>query len=686
MRLNRANIAGLPSPLQRAEMKSILAGTWPPLKPLPVFKYETDAFRATIDFDKLRGEWVCRKTSFPSNMVQELRGGLREITVALPHGEAEVLPEGAEPLEQELEKDAHRRLQAIQEWRQNFENGALFFELRDYLSESQRTELDDSLRLSLTARQLQFSSKNLASVHDALSTAGGRFATLIDFAKRSRVKQGTDTKARGEGAVPEAERAIDHDKPPVEISSHELGHILTNSSARGEEAPAHCTDADKPPALSIKNVLPEPEHTSLSERLAHTASHEFEIQPPETADADSAWLLEDIQEEERHSPPFPALATQLQTGKGQSSTDRIERSSSRIPALEISGVQLAAFALVFLLAVVGLAGGFTALRSQLEKHFRKPQNSGLAVDATSQALPHIQGETVAPSSTPPAANPSNAPALNVSASEGEASRPESPSVQSSDPHQSDSASSVWPTKPSSTVTSPSVIDSDHSSGTNKPTNPEGIPERNGPTKLTTLDVSRPASRKPAHSPKTNGLISGTARNSVPHNATPPAVAPPPASRPSAILVTAPAHGSKPLRVTFPEKAIAASSTFAMTSQLSVLVSSEPGPSVAHKPARLQAGELVSFVWPRYPRPKNRYGSAETIKVRTTIGQLGQVLDVKLLSGSISLLPATKRAIRQWRYTPTRLDKKPVQVQQDVTIEFRPPQYSSRVSTQHPAHN
>src|SRR5262249_23339657 len=75
MRLRKANIAGLTSPLQQAEMKSILAGTWPPLKPLPLFKYETVEYRATIDFDKKRGEWACRKTSLPSNKIQELRGG-----------------------------------------------------------------------------------------------------------------------------------------------------------------------------------------------------------------------------------------------------------------------------------------------------------------------------------------------------------------------------------------------------------------------------------------------------------------------------------------------------------------------------------------------------------------------------------------------------------------------------------
>ena len=124
----------------------------------------------------------------------------------------------------------------------------------------------------------------------------------------------------------------------------------------------------------------------------------------------------------------------------------------------------------------------------------------------------------------------------------------------------------------------------------------------------------------------------------------------------------------------------------MTSQLSVLVAPEPGPAVTHEPARLQAGKLVSFVWPRYPKPGDRYGLSETVKVRTTIGKLGQVQDIKLVSGSISLLPAAMSAIRLWRYKPTLLNKRPVQAQQDVTIEFRPPQYLSHVPTRHPSHN
>src|SRR6516162_2560860 len=258
MRLSKGNIAGLTSSLQKVEMKSLLAGTWPPLKPLPVFKYETVECRASIEFDKKRGEWVCRRTSLPSNKIQELRGGLREITMALPAGEAETFTESADHQEQEVERDTTRRLQALHEWREKYENGALYFELRDFLSESQRTEIDDSLRLSLTARQLQFNAKNVAYVFDALSTAGGSFATLIEFAKRNKAKDATAAQAQGDEAVPETERAMNHDEQSVGLSSREFGRVLgdINPSVRDQDAAERSTDADEFPAVSIRDVFP----------------------------------------------------------------------------------------------------------------------------------------------------------------------------------------------------------------------------------------------------------------------------------------------------------------------------------------------------------------------------------------------------------------------------------------------
>jgi len=606
-------------------MKSILAGAWPPLKPLPVFKYETVGYRATIDFDKKRGEWVCRKTSLPSNTVQELRGGLREITLALPRDEGEVFTEDAEQLEQEVEKDMNRRLQAIHDWRENYESGALYFKLRDQLSESQRTEMDDSLRLSLTARQLQFSAKNVGYVFDALSTAGGRFATLIEFAKRSKAKQGTAPKEQGKEAV-QAGRAMDQDRQPLGSSSHEFGGVRNSWLVGDEDVAERCSDVDEFPAVSITNVLPERDQASWAERIAlDTASQQYEIETYEIVETDSSSVIEPAYQEGHHSPAFTGSVGQVRTS--QSPADGIEDASSRFPALEISAFQVAVFGILFLFAVLAFTVGLTEGRGPLGSRFREVPKSMLAGDTKPPAQPDQADKSTSPAPTPP------------------------------------------------------VINSNDSAGTHR----LGDEEKSKDSDSVPTTESKASAKPEVNSDRGGAMRPIAPRSPAPQWLTPKISAAPHLPRPSAILVTLPSRGSQPFRVNFPEKAVAATSSFAMTSQLSVLVSAEPGAAMAHKPARLEAGELVSFVWPRYPRPGDRSGLAEIIKVRATIGQLGQVREVKFLSGSISLLPATTRAIRQWSYRPTLLDKRPVQAQQDVTIEFRPPQYSSKMSSQHPSH-
>ena len=641
MRLTKGNTAGLTFPLQRAEMKSILAGTWPPLKPLPVFRYETVEYHATIDFDKRRGEWVCRKTSLSSNKVQELRGGLKEIAMTLPPDEAEMLTDDQEQEEQqeeESEKDTNRRLQAIQEWRENYQNGALYFELRDHLSESQRTELDDSLRLSLTAKQLQFNSKNVAKVFDDLSIAGGRFAALIEFAKRNKAKPGTNPRAQEEGAAPEGERAIEP-----------------------------CPDPDDFPAVSIKDVFPEQSQAGLAERMGHTAPQQFEMKTSEKiADADSPSAVEHPHQKEHYSPSFSGFVAHVRTG--QSSADRIAGSSSRLPAIEISAFQVTAVAFLSLFAAIAFTVGLTVGRGRLAKTLREASKSMLALDAKSPALPGQAHESRT-------ATPLVASSDDSTGAKGLAGATSHEGKPNESTHASEPFAEVRSTgSNSSPATEPK---------------PSAKPEINSEHSATigpnVRNFSPPANSKPALSRKAVAPISGSPRRPDPYRPNSPIAAAPHLPRSSTILVTVPAWGSQPFRVRFPETAIAASSSFAITSQLSVLVSPAE-PSLAHKPARLETGVLVSFVWPRYPMPGDRHIVAETIRVHATIGQLGQVLEVKFLSGSLSLFPATMRAIRKWRYRPTLLNERPVQAEQDFTIEFRPPQYSAQVSTRHSSHN
>jgi TonB family protein len=766
-------------------MKLLLAGRWPPLKPLPVFKYETDEYRAFIDFDKTRGEWVCRKTSLPSNKVHELRGGLTEIITALPHGRAEVFAEcaAAGHLERELEKDASRRLQAILEWRENYENGALYSGLQDYLSESQQDEINDSIRLTLTARQLQFNPRNVAFVFDALLKAGGKLATLIEIAQRNKAEQEADTPAKAQAASPDAERQVSVEAfhpardrrlqmrtTPASRAYVELGGtnggIVLNISETGmavaaadplvvddylrrirfqlpssgqsieisaqivwlaeskksagmrfvdltaearnqisnwiaSERPAPEFEDLTPttveslipatlesfPEEPMGSVFPEQDQPSSPELIADTASQASKIVTPEILDANPPSLVEDLQEKVLHHAPVAGFGIQVRTGNVESSAHRIENSPSHFYVLEISGSQVAT--IVFFFAVISLTLGFTVGRGPLGKRLRDVQKSILAADATSPALLDLPSETSSRTSTPPSVNTFNTPAVNPPAQETEESLIDS--------HNSSGANKLDNATPSEKKSEESTRDSEsfakvpstdsNSSPTIKskpPANAEASPERDGSTGLIALNVPPGASPKPGYSPKAVGPVSGVPRNPAPHRAPPAPRAAPHLSSLSTILVSGPGDGSKPFRLILPEKPIAASSSFAMTSQLSVLVAPESGPEVAHKYARLQAGELVSFVWPRYPRPGDRYGSSETVKVRTTIGELGQVLDVKHVSGSISFLPAAMSAIRLWQYKPTLLNGRPVHAQQDITIEFRPPEHLPRVPT--PSHN
>ncbi|MGB4785934.1 MAG: PilZ domain-containing protein [Candidatus Acidiferrum sp.] len=707
--------------------------------------------------------------------------------MALPQRQAQVFAEcaAAEHQEQELEKDASRRLQAILEWRENYANGAFYSGLQDYLSKSQQDEIDDIIRLTLTARQLQFNPKNVAFVFDALSKGGGKLATLIEIAQRNKAEQGAEVPAKAEAASPSPERQVSVEaihptrdrrlqmrttpasRAYVELGDTNSGMVLNISEtgmavaaadplvaddylprirfqlpgsgqsieisaqivwlaeskksagirfvdltadARNQisnwiasEKPAPEVEGLTPapveslilatlenfPAEPIGSVFPEQDQPSSPERIAYAAPQASEIVTPEILDASPLSLVEDLQGKVHRHAPVAGFALQVQTGKVEPSADRISDSPSHLYVLEISGFQVAA--LMFLFAVISLALGLTVGRGPLGIRLRDAQKSILAVDAASPALPDRLGETTSQTSTPPEANTFNTPAVNPPAPETEESLMDSGNSSGTsklhDATPSEKKSKEKTRDPESFAKVPSTDSISSPRIEPKPSaNPEAGPERKGSTGLIARSAPPPANSQPAHSPKAVGPISGAPRNPAPRRVTPATRSATHLSSPSAILVTGPGDGSKPFRLILPQKPIAASSSFAMTSQLSVLVSPEPGPALAHQPARLQAGELVSFVWPRYPRPGDRHGSSETVKVRTTIGELGQVLDVKHVSGSVSLLPAAMSAIRLWRYKPTLLNSRPVQAQQDVTIAFRPPRHLSRVPTRHPSHN
>jgi hypothetical protein len=526
-------------------------------------------------------------------------------------------------------------------------------------------------------------------------------------------------------AIPYSVAGISTGEVPQDLAasfpSEHAGHVPPEAIPEAIEDPIPESDGNQTPELLMERSARKALETFSSESeqsfcrdqssnpspelLAHTESQGLQIVEPGIQEVSGPFLVEDSQEEIHKHTPFPTFGLQVIKDEIESPPDPATHSALLFQFPEVLPEKKAAergfgfhlVAAVCLFATVGiiveLAGGL----GPLGKRFRHAQNSTSPVDVKSPAPPDRTGGLASQTLTPPAANPVAAP----SASRAEPPRPPSivtsPSIDSADSSSTnkiadkatDKIDDATPSKEKSkevTQSSDSLANlpsknlySSPATQPQPPTNPESSPKPNDSNGLLARNAP-PATKPELELPHTTTPVSPTpapAKTPTPRSAAPMARPAPYGSRPPAILVTPPAEGGNPSKVTFPEKAISVSSSFAITSQLSVLVAPEPGPAAAHQPARLQAGELLFYAEPHFPKPKNGRASTETIKVRATIGQQGQVIDVKPVSGPPNLFPAAKKAIREWRYKPTLLNEKPIQFQQDVTIEFRPPQRPSR---------
>ena len=88
------------------------------------------------------------------------------------------------------------------------------------------------------------------------------------------------------------------------------------------------------------------------------------------------------------------------------------------------------------------------------------------------------------------------------------------------------------------------------------------------------------------------------------------------------------------------------------------------------PERIQRGKLIMQVNPVYPKDAQRQGIEGPVKVHVVFSPEGTVTNVTFVSGPQALATAAMDAVRQWRYSPTLFDGKPVETEDEVTIRFR----------------
>ena len=85
---------------------------------------------------------------------------------------------------------------------------------------------------------------------------------------------------------------------------------------------------------------------------------------------------------------------------------------------------------------------------------------------------------------------------------------------------------------------------------------------------------------------------------------------------------------------------------------------------------ISQGLLIKRVQPKYPQAALAIHAEGAVQIEATINKEGSVTNLKVLKGDKLLAQAALAAVRQWRYKPYYLDGEPVEIQTQITINFK----------------
>ena len=63
----------------------------------------------------------------------------------------------------------------------------------------------------------------------------------------------------------------------------------------------------------------------------------------------------------------------------------------------------------------------------------------------------------------------------------------------------------------------------------------------------------------------------------------------------------------------------------------------------------------------------------SVELLATVSKDGNITHVKVISGDTQLAKAASDAVKQWKYKPYQLNGEPVEIQTQVTVNFKLPQ-------------
>jgi protein TonB len=97
------------------------------------------------------------------------------------------------------------------------------------------------------------------------------------------------------------------------------------------------------------------------------------------------------------------------------------------------------------------------------------------------------------------------------------------------------------------------------------------------------------------------------------------------------------------------------------------------PAAPSEPIRVgggvQSAKLISGPRPAYPPLAKQARISGEVHLAALISSDGHIRDLRVLSGHPMLVPAAIEAVSKWVYQPTLLNRQPVEVLTDITVNF-----------------
>ena len=84
------------------------------------------------------------------------------------------------------------------------------------------------------------------------------------------------------------------------------------------------------------------------------------------------------------------------------------------------------------------------------------------------------------------------------------------------------------------------------------------------------------------------------------------------------------------------------------------------------------GLVLKRVPPRYPPQAMQLHKEGAVQLQATVTKTGDISNIKVLSGDPMLARAAEDAVKQWKYKPYYLNGEPVDVQTQITVNFKLP--------------